>query len=390
MDKTFSDARAALHDLRDGATVLAGGFGLSGNPENCIRAIRELGIKDLTIVSNNCGTTDKGLGILLANGQVKKMISSYVGENKVFERLFLDGKLEVELCPQGTLAERLRAGGAGIPAFYTPTGYGTKRAEGRGDARVERPLVRPRGGHHRRLRHRQGVEGRPLGQPRLSQDRAQLQPDVRHRRRASPSPRSRSSSTSGSSTPTRSTRPASTCSASSSGNGYEKPIEQRTVRKEKLHERWSPSPRCATPPAPRSPRRCSPSAASTSRSGASGTTPTSARRRARSSRCACPRSALAEAQRLLDGMAEELERAALAEAGVPPDDDDVRGGDELPPPELRERKVSWAVALGLVGPSPAVGRALRARLRARLDDDRPVAGAVRRRRRRRTPISFRC
>jgi 3-oxoacid CoA-transferase subunit A len=131
MDKTFADARAALHDLSDGVTLLAGGFGLSGNPENCIRAIRELGIKELTIVSNNCGTTDKGLGVLLANGQVKKMISSYVGENKVFERLFLDGKLEVELCPQGTLAERLRAGGAGIPAFYTPTGYGTKRAEGR-------------------------------------------------------------------------------------------------------------------------------------------------------------------------------------------------------------------------------------------------------------------
>jgi 3-oxoacid CoA-transferase subunit A len=131
MDKTFADARAALHDLRDGVTILAGGFGLSGNPENCIRAIRELGITDLTIVSNNCGTTDKGLGVLLANGQVKKMISSYVGENKVFERLFLDGKLEVELCPQGTLAERLRAGGAGIPAFYTPTGYGTKRAEGK-------------------------------------------------------------------------------------------------------------------------------------------------------------------------------------------------------------------------------------------------------------------
>jgi 3-oxoacid CoA-transferase subunit A len=131
MDKTFKDAHAALHDLRDGATILAGGFGLSGNPENCIRAIRERGTTGLTIVSNNCGTTDKGLGILLANGQVKRMISSYVGENKVFERLFLDGKLEVELCPQGTLAERLRAGGAGIPAFYTPTGYGTRRAEGK-------------------------------------------------------------------------------------------------------------------------------------------------------------------------------------------------------------------------------------------------------------------
>jgi 3-oxoacid CoA-transferase subunit A len=131
MDKSFPDAAAALHDLTDGATLLAGGFGLCGNPENCIRAILARGTRDLTIVSNNCGTDTKGLGVLLANGQVRKMVSSYVGENKTFERLFLDGKLEVELCPQGTLAERLRAGGAGIPAFYTPTGYGTARAEGR-------------------------------------------------------------------------------------------------------------------------------------------------------------------------------------------------------------------------------------------------------------------
>ena len=129
MDKSFSDAPSALHDLFDGATLLAGGFGLCGNPENCIRAIRERGTKSLTIVSNNCGVDDQGLGILLAAGQVKKMVSSYVGENKVFERLYLEGKLEVELCPQGTLAERLRAGGAGIPAFFTPTGYGTLRAE---------------------------------------------------------------------------------------------------------------------------------------------------------------------------------------------------------------------------------------------------------------------
>jgi 3-oxoacid CoA-transferase subunit A len=131
MDKTFRDAEAALHDLGDGAILLAGGFGLCGNPENAITAIRKKGTRGLTIVSNNCGVDDKGLGILLANGQVKKMISSYVGENKTFERLFLDGKLEVELCPQGTLAERLRAGGAGIPAFYTPTGAGTKVAEGK-------------------------------------------------------------------------------------------------------------------------------------------------------------------------------------------------------------------------------------------------------------------
>jgi 3-oxoacid CoA-transferase subunit A len=131
MNKVFADAAAALHDLPEGAVILAGGFGLSGNAENCIRAIHAMGRRGLTIVSNNCGTTDKGLGILLANGQVKKMISSYVGENKIFERLYLDGKLEVELCPQGTLAERLRAGGAGIPAFFTPTGAGTLRAEGR-------------------------------------------------------------------------------------------------------------------------------------------------------------------------------------------------------------------------------------------------------------------
>ena len=131
MDKTVASADEAVADLFDGATLMAGGFGLCGIPENLIVAIRRKGTKNLTIISNNCGIDDKGLGILLANGQVKKMISSYVGENKTFERLFLDGKLEVELNPQGTLAERIRAGGAGIPAFYTPTGYGTKVAEGK-------------------------------------------------------------------------------------------------------------------------------------------------------------------------------------------------------------------------------------------------------------------
>lgn len=131
MNKVFPDAEAALFDVADGATILSGGFGLSGNPENCIRELARRKVAGLTIVSNNCGTTDKGLGVLLAQGQVKKMISSYVGENKIFEKLFLSGQLEVELCPQGTLAERLRAGGAGIPAFFTPTGYGTKVAEGK-------------------------------------------------------------------------------------------------------------------------------------------------------------------------------------------------------------------------------------------------------------------
>jgi 3-oxoacid CoA-transferase subunit A len=131
MNKVYPDARAALHDVFDGAVLLAGGFGLSGNPEHCIRELARRKVMNLTIVSNNCGTTDKGLGILLAQGQVKKMVSSYVGENKIFEQQFLSGQLEVELCPQGTLAERLRAGGAGIAAFYTPTGYGTQVAEGK-------------------------------------------------------------------------------------------------------------------------------------------------------------------------------------------------------------------------------------------------------------------
>ena len=132
MDKTYASAKEALSDLvQDGVTLLAGGFGLCGIPEHLIAALRELGPKQLTIVSNNCGVDDKGLGILLQNGQVKKMVSSYVGENKTFAKLFLSGELEVELCPQGTLAERLRAGGAGLPAFFTATGYGTVRAEGR-------------------------------------------------------------------------------------------------------------------------------------------------------------------------------------------------------------------------------------------------------------------
>jgi 3-oxoacid CoA-transferase subunit A len=131
MNKVYPDATAALHDVFDGCTILAGGFGLSGNPENCIRELARRKPANLTIVSNNCGTTEKGLGVLLAQGQVKKMVASYVGENKIFEQQFLSGQLEVELCPQGTLAERLRAGGAGIEAFYTPTGYGTKIAEGK-------------------------------------------------------------------------------------------------------------------------------------------------------------------------------------------------------------------------------------------------------------------
>jgi 3-oxoacid CoA-transferase subunit A len=131
MDKVYASVQQAVADITDGAVIMSGGFGLCGNPENLIRALHAKGVKDLTIISNNCGTTELGLGILLANDQVKKMISSYVGENKVFEQLFLSGQLEVELNPQGTLAERIRAGGAGIAGFYTPTGYGTAIAEGK-------------------------------------------------------------------------------------------------------------------------------------------------------------------------------------------------------------------------------------------------------------------
>jgi 3-oxoacid CoA-transferase subunit A len=131
MDKRISSPDAAIADLRDGMSILMGGFGLCGIPENLIAAVRRKGTKDLTIVSNNAGVDDFGIGLLLQNRQVKKMVSTYVGENKLFEQLVLSGELQVELNPQGTLAERLRAGGAGIPAFYTPTGYGTMVAEGK-------------------------------------------------------------------------------------------------------------------------------------------------------------------------------------------------------------------------------------------------------------------
>jgi 3-oxoacid CoA-transferase subunit A len=129
IQKTAAEALSGL--LFDGMTIMAGGFGLCGIPEMLIAAIREAGVKNLTVISNNCGVDDFGLGILLANGQIKKMISSYVGENKLFERLYLSGELELEFNPQGTLAERIRAGGAGIPAFFTKTGVGTLVAEGK-------------------------------------------------------------------------------------------------------------------------------------------------------------------------------------------------------------------------------------------------------------------
>lgn len=131
MDKRIADADAAVARIQDGATILLGGFGLCGIPENLIAALVRKGAKDLTLVSNNAGIDDFGIGLLLRSKQVKKMIASYVGENKTFEQLALKKEIDVELNPQGTLAERIRCGGAGIPAFFTPTGYGTLAAEGK-------------------------------------------------------------------------------------------------------------------------------------------------------------------------------------------------------------------------------------------------------------------
>lgn len=132
MDKVRNSAKEALEGLLfDGMTIMSGGFGLCGIPENLILAVRDSGVKDITVVSNNCGVDDFGMGLLLQTRQIRKMVSSYVGENAEFERQFLSNELELEFNPQGTLAERIRAGGAGIPAFYTKTGYGTLIAEGK-------------------------------------------------------------------------------------------------------------------------------------------------------------------------------------------------------------------------------------------------------------------
>jgi len=148
MRKLYESADAAVADVKDGATLVVGGFGLCGNPENLIAAVHRKGVKDLTVISNNCGTTEEGLGVLLQSRQIRRMVASYVGENKEFERQYLGKELEVELVPQGTLAERIRAGGAGIAGFYTATGVGTVVAEGK-ETRVfdgreyvlERPLA---------------------------------------------------------------------------------------------------------------------------------------------------------------------------------------------------------------------------------------------------------
>jgi len=131
MNKIVANADEAIRDIQDGATLMVGGFGLCGIPESLIEALHRKGVRNLTTISNNAGVDDFGLGLLLRSGQIRKHVGSYVGENKLFEQLVLSGQLELELNPQGTLAERIRAGGAGIPAFFTPTGYGTVVAEGK-------------------------------------------------------------------------------------------------------------------------------------------------------------------------------------------------------------------------------------------------------------------
>src|SRR6476660_5434516 len=131
MNKVVSDADEAIRDIRDGASIMIGGFGLCGNPENLIRALAKKGVKNLTTISNNAGVDGFGVGLLLANGQIRKHIGTYVGENKLLEEMVLKGTVELDLNPQGTFSERIRAGGAGIPAFFTPTGVGTLVAEGK-------------------------------------------------------------------------------------------------------------------------------------------------------------------------------------------------------------------------------------------------------------------
>ena len=181
INKVVASADEAVRDVGDGATLVVGGFGLCGIPENLINALVERGVKGLTCVSNNAGVDDWGLGLLLQTKQIRKMVSSYVGENAEFERQYLAGELEVEFVPQGTLAERMRAGGAGIPAFFTPAGYGTIVAEGKETREFDgRMYVMERGivGDFSLVAARKGDR---FGNLAVPQDRAQLQPDGRDR-----------------------------------------------------------------------------------------------------------------------------------------------------------------------------------------------------------------
>ena len=175
MKKVYPDAKSALEGIvKDGMMVMAGGFGLCGMPETLIKALRDSGVKNLTCVSNNAGIDGAGLGLLLETRQIKKMIASYVGENKLFAQQFLAGELEIEFNPQGTMAERIRAGGAGIPAFFTKTGVGTDIAKGKEERDLQRRALHHGDRAHCRSLAGACLEGRYRGQPRLPQDRAQL------------------------------------------------------------------------------------------------------------------------------------------------------------------------------------------------------------------------
>ena len=182
VQKVFPDAAAALAGvLKDGMTIMSGGFGLCGIPNTLILAIRESGVSGLTVMSNNAGIDGCGLGLLLETRQIKRMVSSYVGENKTFMNQYLAGELEIEFNPQGTLAERIRAGGAGIPAFYTATGAGTKIAEGKEERIFGGKRYVMETGAGGGPDHRARLEGRYRRQSRLPKDRAQFQSDYGHR-----------------------------------------------------------------------------------------------------------------------------------------------------------------------------------------------------------------
>ena len=256
MDKVVASAAEAVADIPSGATLAVGGFGLCGIPSVLIEAMLDAGIDDLEVVSNNCGVDDWGLGRLLGAKRLRRMIASYVGENKEFARQYLSGELEVELTPQGTLAERMRAGGSGIAgvlhrdrrrhpgrrrrpavAVRRPTGNVARRQPAEGDAslrhRRRRPGVRARARDRRRLRAGARLEGRPARQPRLPRRRAQLQPARRDERPGHASPRSSSSSSPASSTRTRCTRPGvfvQRVVALTPEQAADKRIEKRTVR----------------------------------------------------------------------------------------------------------------------------------------------------------------
>ena len=227
----YPSAESALDGLLfDGMTIAAGGFGLCGIPERLIDAIVASGVKDLTIASNNAGIDNEGLGKLLRTRQVKKMISSYVGENKEFERQFLAGELEVEFCPQGTLAERMRAGGAGIPGFYTKTGVGTAGRRGQGGQGVRRRGLYPRARHPRRPR-RSSRAGRPTRPATSCSARPRATSTCRPRPAArSASPRSRRSCRSAALDPDCIHLPSIYVNRLILGAPYDKKIEFRTVR----------------------------------------------------------------------------------------------------------------------------------------------------------------